>query len=383
MRYPASRLPQVGTTIFTQMSQLASDHQAINLSQGFPDFEGPQVLLDRVGEYIKKGMNQYAPMTGVEPLRLAIADKIQRCYGRKVCPQADVTVTSGATEAIFAAIAATVRPGDEVIVFDPAYDSYEPAILLNGGVAKHIQLDSYDFSINWDAVREAITASTRMIILNSPHNPSGATLSVEDVAALEALVENTDILILADEVYEHILFDGRHHLSLHRYEALAERSFIVSSFGKTYHITGWKIGYCVAPAALSVEFRKVHQFLTFSTSTPMQYALADYLNLDKDHDQALGEFYQAKRDRFNMAMQDSRFQFTPSQGTYFQLMDYSNISDINDVEFVHWLVKEVGVAAIPLSVFYQKAPPELRWVRFCFAKRDETLDQALERLIKA
>lgn len=381
MHYPETKLPRVGTTIFTQMSALAQAHQAINLSQGFPDFDGPEALLARVDHYIRQGANQYAPMVGVPALCQAIAAKVARCYGRTVDAASEVTVTSGATEALFAAIAAVVRPGDEVIVFDPAYDSYDPAITLNGGRAVHLQLAPPSFAIDWEAVAHAITPRTRMIILNTPHNPTGQTLSAADMQALSDLVAGTDILLLADEVYEHIVFDGVEHQSINRYPALAERSFVVSSFGKTYHTTGWKIGYCVAPAPLTAELRKIHQYLTFSTSTPMQLALADYLNDDPQHDQALPAFYQAKRDRFNARMAESRFTFTPAAGTYFQVMDYSAISDLPDTEFVLWLIEHAGVAAIPLSVFCEQ-PPEMRLVRFCFAKNETTLDQAAERLCK-
>jgi len=381
MQYPETKLPHVGTTIFTQMSALAQAHQAINLSQGFPDFDGPEALLARVDHYIRQGANQYAPMTGMPTLCAAIAAKVERCYGRSLDASTEVTVTSGATEALFAAISAVVRPGDEVIVFDPAYDSYDPAISLNGGCAVHLQLQPPGFAINWDTVAQAITPKTRMIILNTPHNPTGQTLSAADMQALQALVAGTDILLLADEVYEHIVFDGAEHQSINRYPALAERSFVVSSFGKTYHTTGWKIGYCVAPAPLSAELRKVHQYLTFSTSTPLQLALADYLTTDPAHDQALPAFYQAKRDRFNARMAQSRFSFTPAAGTYFQVMDYSAISDLPDTEFVLWLIEHAGVAAIPLSVFCQQ-PPEMKLIRFCFAKHETTLDQAAEQLCK-
>ncbi|SIQ97110.1 pyridoxal phosphate-dependent aminotransferase [Marinobacterium stanieri] len=379
MRYPETKLPGVGTTIFAQMSALAQAHQAINLSQGFPDFDGPEALLARVDHHIRAGANQYAPMNGVPALTAAIAAKVQRCYGRQVDAASEVTVTSGATEALFAAIAAVVRPGDEVIVFDPAYDSYDPAVRLNGGKAVHLQLQPPAFGIDWDEVARAINPSTRMIILNTPHNPIGQVLSEADMQALSRLVEGTDILLLADEVYEHIVFDGAAHQSMNRYPDLAKRSFVVSSFGKTYHTTGWKVGYCVAPAPLSAELRKVHQYLTFSTSTPFQLALADYLNADSSHDQALPAFYQAKRDHFNALMADSRFRFTPAGGTYFQVMDYSAISDLPDTEFVLCLVEQAGVVAIPLSVFCQQ-PPEMKLVRFCFAKNESTLEQAAERL---
>lgn len=377
----SSRLPQVGTTIFTTMSQLALEYQAINLSQGFPDFDGPAELLQRVDFHLRAGANQYAPMTGVPALRQAIAGKLLRCYGRQASADSEITVTSGATEALFAAIAAVVHPGDEVIVFDPVYDSYEPAITLNGGKTIHLPLLPPDFRIDWQAVAAAITPRTRLIILNSPHNPTGQVLQDSDIQALQQLLDGTDILLLADEVYEHIIFDGRLHLSFNRYPDLAARSFIVSSFGKTYHATGWKVGYCVAPPSLTAEFRKVHQYLTFSTHTPTQLALADFLQAHPEHDEQLPDFYAAKRDHFNQQIQDSRFRFTPTASTYFQLMNYAAISDLPDTEFVQWLTREAGVAAIPLSVFYQQPPEDLRWVRFCFAKGTATLEAAANRLV--
>jgi len=379
MNYPETKLPKVGTTIFTQMSQMAAEYQAINLSQGFPDFDGPRALLDAVGHYIQQGANQYAPMTGVPALREQIAGKVATLYGRKVCADQEITVTSGATEALFAAISSVVRKGDEVIIFDPAYDSYEPAIELNGGVAVRLQLLPPNFQVDWMQVKAAISSKTRMIIINTPHNPTGAILSTADLDQLAGIVEGTDILLLADEVYEHIVFEGEHQ-SLLSHDVLYPRSFVVSSFGKTYHTTGWKIGYCVAPAALSVEFRKVHQYLTFSTATPMQLALADIMRDEPQHYLQLPAFYKAKRDLFCSLIKDSRFQFTPAKGTYFQLVDYSAISDLPDTEFCLWLIKEAGVAAIPVSVFCE-TPPNMRLVRFCFAKGDETLRNAAERLV--
>ena len=379
MNYPETKLPKVGTTIFTQMSQMAAEYQAINLSQGFPDFDGPRALLDAVGHYIQQGANQYAPMTGVPALREQIAGKVATLYGRKVCADQEITVTSGATEALFAAISSVVRKGDEVIIFDPAYDSYEPAIELNGGVAVRLQLLPPNFQVDWMQVKAAISSKTRMIIINTPHNPTGAILSTADLDQLAGIVEGTDILLLADEVYEHIVFEGEHQ-SLLSHDVLYPRSFVVSSFGKTYHTTGWKIGYCVAPAALSVEFRKVHQYLTFSTATPMQLALADIMRDEPQHYLQLPAFYKAKRDLFCSLIKDSRFQFTPAKGTYFQLVDYSAISDLPDTEFCLWLIKKAGVAAIPVSVFCE-TPPNMRLVRFCFAKGDETLRNAAERLV--
>ncbi|MBT3146822.1 pyridoxal phosphate-dependent aminotransferase [Neptunomonas phycophila] len=379
MIYPHTKLPKVGTTIFSVMSQMAAEHNAINLSQGFPDFDGPSALLEAVGRYIAQGANQYAPMTGVPALREQIAQKVALLYGREVSVDHEITVTSGATEALFAAIAAVVRADDEVIIFDPAYDSYEPAIELNGAKAVRLQLQAPDFRVNWDEVSAHITDKTRLIILNSPHNPTGTTLGADDLERLAELVEGTDILLLGDEVYEHIVFDNAPHHSLLTHAQLYERSFVVSSFGKTYHTTGWKVGYCVAPPALSVELRKVHQYLTFSTSTPMQLALADIMRDEPQHVSELPAFYQHKRDLFCDLIQPSRFKFTPTSGTYFQCVDYSAISDLPDVEFCKWLIEKAGVAAIPVSVFCE-APPDIRLVRFCFAKSDETLRAAAERI---
>lgn len=379
MHYPATKLPKVGTTIFSVMSQMAAEHQAINLSQGFPDFDGPKALLEGVGRYIAQGANQYAPMTGVPALREAIAAKVARLYHNTICPNNEVTVTSGATEALFAAIAAVVRSGDEVIIFDPAYDSYEPAIELNGGTARRLQLQPPAFRIDWQLLKDTINANTRMIIINTPHNPTGTTLSADDLTQLADLVRDTNILLLSDEVYEHIVFDGEQHQSIAAHPELYQRSFVVSSFGKTYHTTGWKIGYCIAPPALSAEFRKVHQYLTFSTATPMQLALADILRDEPAHYEQLPAFYQHKRDLFCELINESRFTFSASAGTYFQLVDYSQISDLPDVEFCQWLIKEAGVAAIPVSVFCQ-TPPAMRLIRFCFAKDDQTLQQAAARI---
>lgn len=382
MNYPPSKLPNVGTTIFSVMSKMAADHNAINLSQGFPDFNGPQALLERVGYYVEQGANQYAPMTGVPRLREAIAEKVQRHYGREVSAEDEITVTSGGTEALFDALAAVVSPGDEVIIFDPAFDSYAPAVQLNGGVPVHIQLQPPHFKTDWDVLQAAITPKTRLIMLNSPHNPTGAVFTAEDIAALSDIVRGTDILLIGDDVYEHILFDGREHHSFIRTDELYQRSFNISSFGKTYHATGWKLAYCVAPPRLTEEFRKIHQFVTFTSSTPKQLALADYMEQDPQHCYDLAGFYQQKRDLFNSEMQKSRFTFTPSGGTYFQLMDYRTINnEMNDVEFCEWLTKEVGVAAIPVSVFC-KAPPDMKLVRFCFAKNDDTLLQATRLLTK-
>jgi methionine aminotransferase len=373
-----SKLPDVGTTIFTVMSRLALEHGAINLSQGFPDFDCDPALVDAVARHMREGKNQYAPMQGVAPLREAIAAKFVELYGRRFDPESEITVTSGGTEAIFDAVAAIVRPGDEVIVFEPCYDSYVPAIQINGGVPVVMTLGFPDYAIDWDAVRRAISPRTRMLVLNSPHNPSGSILSDEDIRQLVNLVDGTDILILSDEVYEHIVFDGRRHESMARHDALAVRSFIVGSFGKLYHTTGWKIGYCAAASELSSEFRKVHQFVTFASHTPTQLAFADFL-ARKEGYPGLTPFYQAKRDLFLSLMAGSRFQPLPCRGSYFQLMTYSSITDEPDAAFAMRLLKEHGVASIPTSPFLYKTPPP-PVLRFCFAKKDETLERAAERL---
>lgn len=376
-----TKLPKVGTTIFSVMSQLAVEHQAVNLGQGFPDFEPPEPLRDAISRAMAEGRNQYAPGIGLPALREQIALKTERMYGRRIDAGTDVTVTSGATEALFAAIAAVVRAGDEVIVFDPAYDSYEPAIDLQGAKAVHIPLTVPSFGIDWQRVREAVTPRTRMILINSPHNPSGAVLSAADLDELAAIVRDTEIVVLSDEVYEHIVFDGALHQSVLRHAELAERSIVVSSFGKTYHCTGWKLGYAVAPPALSAEFRKVHQYLTFCTFHPAQVAFAQFMASTPEHYLELPAFYQAKRDRFRALIQPSRFKLLDVPGGYFQLVDYSAIRDESDVAFCEWLVKHGGVAAIPLAPFYETAP-DTRLVRLCFAKSDATMEAAAERLCK-
>ena len=375
-----TKLPKVGTTIFTVMSQMAAEHGAVNLGQGFPDFPVPQRLVDALDAAMREGHNQYAPMTGVPALRQAIAAKVRRCYGAGVDADAEVTVTSGASEAIFNAIQAVVRPGEEVVVLDPAYDCYEPAIDLAGARAVHVSLDPASFAVDWERVRAAITPRTRMLMVNSPHNPSGAMFSAADMQALEALLEGTDIVLLSDEVYEHIVFDGARHESVLRWPRLRERAFVVSSFGKTYHCTGWKVGYCIAPPALSAEFRKVHQYNVFCTFAPAQHAFAAMLREAPEHDQALGAFYQAKRDRFRQQLLGTRLKPLPVAGGYFQLVDYSEVSDLPDLEFVKWLTVEHGVTAIPLSPFYAQPPAGQRLVRLCFAKNEATLDAAIERL---
>ncbi|MEJ8566763.1 pyridoxal phosphate-dependent aminotransferase [Elongatibacter sediminis] len=374
-----SKLPRAGTTIFTVMSRLADDHGAINLSQGFPDFDGPQALRDRVGWHVENGHNQYAPLAGLPALREAIADKAASLYGRETDPETEVVVTPGATEALYCAITAVVRPGDEVIVFDPAYDTYAPSVELNGGRTRHIALRHPDYRIDWEEVRAAITPETRMIVLNTPHNPSGTTWSEADIEGLRRAVDGTDILLLSDEVYEHILFDGRQHVSLLRYPDLSRRAFCVFSFGKTYHATGWRVGYCIAPRELTDEFLKIHQYINFSTNTPMQFALADYLAATPEFHLGLGAFYQEKRDEFCDLLSASRFGIEPAAGTYFQLADYSSISDEPDTDFARRLTIEHGVGAIPVSVFYRD-PPGQKVVRFCFAKDGETLQAAARRL---
>jgi methionine aminotransferase len=376
-----TKLPKVGTTIFTVMSQLATEHKAVNLGQGFPDFEGPQALRDALTQAMNGGRNQYAPMTGVPKLREQIALKTERIYGRKVSPDTEVTVTSGATEALFAAIAASVREGEEVIVLDPCYDSYEPAIALCGAKTVHVPLRLPDFSVDWQRVKDAVTSRTRMILINSPHNPSGAVLSADDLDALAAITRDTEIFVLSDEVYEHIIFDGLDHQSVLRHAELSARSFVVSSFGKTYHCTGWKVGYCIAPPALSAEFRKVHQYLTFCTFNPAQWAFADILESDPQHYLDLPAFYQTKRDYFRNLLKPSKFKLLPVRGAYFQLVDYSAIAQNDDLNFCEWLIREAGVAAIPVSAFYE-TPPDAKIVRLCFAKNDDTLNAAAERLCR-
>ena len=380
MFQPQTKLPKVGTTIFTVMSQLAAEHGAVNLGQGFPDFAVPQRLVDELDRAMRAGHNQYAPMTGVAPLRQAIAEKVLRCYGREVDPDTEITVTSGATEALFNAIHAVVRPGEEVIVLDPAYDSYEPAIDLAGARAVHVPLDPQTFAVDWERVRAAVTPKTRLLIVNSPHNPSGAMFDQADIRALAALLEGTGIYLISDEVYEHIVFDGRRHESILRYPDLAARAFVVSSFGKTYHCTGWKIGYAIAPPALSAEFRKVHQYNVFCTFAPAQHAFAAMIRQEPEHYEQLGAFYQEKRDRFREQLLGTKFKPLPVPGGYFQLVDYSAVSDLPDAEFVKWLTVEHGVTAIPLSPFYETPPAGQRLARLCFAKNEATLDAAIARL---
>ncbi len=380
---PTSKLPDVGTTIFTVMSALAAKENALNLSQGFPDFDGPPALLDRVDYHMRNRRNQYPPMAGVETLRQAIAAKVQDLYGLNCDPETEITVTAGATEALFCAICAVVHPGDEVIVLDPAYDSYDPVIRLQGGVPVHVPLSAPSYAIDWGRLSEAITPRTRLLILNSPHNPTGMVMHADDIKALSELCAKHDFYLLGDEVYEHMVFDAAKHLSLCVFADLYARSFVVSSFGKTYHVTGWKVGYCVAPAQLTAEFRRIHQYVTFTVNTPVQLGLADFLQQHPEHHRQLPEFYQRKRDLFCDLLSESRFQVRPSQGTYFQLLGYADITSEPDDLLARRWTQEQGLASIPISVFYQN-PQDCDYLalRFCFAKDDDTLRQAAEILCR-
>jgi methionine aminotransferase len=369
-----SKLPHIGTTIFTTMSALAAEHGALNLSQGFPNFAADPELLGLLGTFSANGFNQYAPMAGVKELRDQLSLKTKKLYGAYYDPETEITITSGATEAIFAAIAATISAGDEVIVFEPAYDSYLPAIELCGGTPIYITLHYPHFEIDWDLVKSKISPKTKMIIVNTPHNPTGSVFSEDDLTALAKIVADRDIYLVGDEVYEHIIFDGLLHHSLCRHPVLIEKSFICGSFGKTFHITGWKIGYCLAPKQLSVEFRKIHQYLTFSTFTPAQYALAKYLENENNY-LSIPDFYQRKRDVFLDSIAGSGFEYIPSKGSFFQNLTYRNITNANDAEYATHLTKTVGVAAIPISVFYHQKLDQ-KVLRFCFAKDDETLQKA-------
>ena len=362
------------------MSQLAQENNAINLSQGFPDFECPPELMDLANNYMKSGHNQYAPMPGVMALREKIAAKINHIHGANYNPDTEITITAGGTQAIFTALMAVIHPNDEVIIFEPAYDCYAPSIKLMGGIVKAFELSAPDYLIDWNLLKKMVNNKTRLIILNSPQNPTGTTLSADDIAHLTRLIQDTDILILSDEVYEHIIFDGETHHSVARYPLLRERSFIVASFGKLFHNTGWKIGYCAAPAWMMKEFRKVHQFLIFSVNTPFQYALADFLSDELSY-LSLNNFYQQKRDFFRDLMRDTRFDLLPCQGSYFQCVQYKRIGDEPDLEFSKRLITEYGVAGIPVSAFYNRGKDE-QVIRFCFAKKQETLEKAVERLKK-
>ncbi len=374
-----SKLPHVGTTIFTIMSQMANEHGAINLSQGFPDFEPPAKLLDMLEKYLKTSFNQYPPMMGVPYLREQIALKLERLYQVHIDPDHELTVTSGATEALFVAIQTVVQSGDEVIVFDPAYDSYEPAVTLAGGRTIHVPLQTPTFHIDFDRFADALSEKTRLVIVNSPHNPCGSVFSASEIEKLAELTRDKDLFFLSDEVYEHMIFDGGSHQTLLANKELKSKTFVVSSFGKTYHATGWKIAYCAAPREMTVEFRKIHQFVTFTSHTPTQWALAEFMDKHPEHYLTLPAFYEAKRDLFNKVMADSGFILAPSAGTYFQLADYSVLSDMNDRDFATFLTCEIGVAAIPISAFYE-TPPGDRIVRFCFAKQDATIIEAAEKL---
>lgn len=383
MEFPGiinSKLPRVKTTIFTTMSALAREHQAINLSQGFPDFNTHPQLIELVTDAMKSGMNQYAPMQGLPLLRERIAEKTSELYSANYDPDKEITVTAGATQAIFTAIAAFIREGDEAIIIEPAYDCYVPAIELCGGIPKYAKLDDANFTINWDEVKKLVTANTKLIIINTPHNPTGSILNAADMGKLQRIVKDRDIIIVSDEVYEHIIFDGLEHQSVARFPELAKKSFIISSFGKTYHTTGWKIGYVMAPENLMTEFRKVHQYNVFCVNTPIQAAYAELLK-QKDLYLELNAFYQSKRDFFKNLIKSSRFVLKPVHGSYFQLVSYHKISEEKDVDFAVRLTSEFGVAPIPMSVFYSNQIDN-KYLRLCFAKENETLEKAAEKLIK-
>jgi methionine transaminase len=375
-----SKLPNVGTTIFTVMSALAAEKGAVNLGQGFPDFDCDPALIDAVTTAMKSGLNQYPPMTGVAPLREAIAAKVAKLYGHAYDAATEITITAGATQAILTTILCSVHPGDEVLVIEPVYDSYVPSIELAGGKPVFVQMEigPQGYSVPWPKVAAAVTPKTRLIMINSPHNPTGSVLRTEDIDALAGIVRGTNILIVSDEVYEHMVYDGIRHESVCRHPELASRSFVISSFGKTYHVTGWKVGYVAAPAALTSEFRKVHQFNVFTVNTPVQYGLADYMSNPAPY-LDLPAFYQRKRDLFRNGLSSTRFKLLPCDGTYFQCVEYAGISSMPETDFAKWLTTEIGVAAIPVSAFYTQ-PKESGIVRFCFAKKDETLRTALERL---
>ncbi|RRQ49962.1 aminotransferase class I/II-fold pyridoxal phosphate-dependent enzyme [Maribacter algicola] len=373
-----SKLPYVKTTIFTTVGNLARKHNAIDLSQGFPNFEADAKLISLVNQAMEQGHNQYAPMQGYYGLREIISEKIQTLHGHQYHPQTEITITVGATQAIYTAITAFVHPGDEVIVLKPAYDCYEPAIKVNGGIPIFLQLNVPDYKIDWEAFKAKITKKTKMVIINTPHNPSGKIFSENDMLQLQEILKGTNILVLSDEVYEHIVFDGKEHQSASRYTDLAERSFVCASFGKTFHVTGWKIGYCAAPKALMKEFRKVHQFAVFCVDHPVQRALTEYLK-NPEHYLGLNDFYQRKRDLFLEGLADSKFKFIPTQGTYFQLLDYTQITQESDEEFAKKLILEHKLASIPISSFNVNNRDD-KVLRFCFAKKQETLENAVEIL---
>lgn len=375
-----SKLPQTGTSIFAVMSQLANEHKAINLSQGFPDFPVSPELIDLITHYMKNGYNQYAPMTGVPSLRKSISKKIENSFGMKYDPEKEINITAGATQGIYTIIASMIRDDDEVIIFEPAYDSYGPAVQLCGGIVKYAELEFPDYTIDWQNVSRMITHRTKMIIINTPHNPSGSILRKEDMEALERLLQKRDIVVLSDEVYEHLIYDGEPHESVCKYPGLAERSFICGSFGKTFHATGWKMGYVLAPENLMKEFRKSHQFVVFTCNTPVQLAIADFLK-DENNYKNLPAFYQQKRDYFAELMSTSRFRLLPCHGTYFQLVDYSDISKEKELDFAIRLTKEHGIATIPVSPFYH-TKEDNKVLRLCFAKEASTLEKAAEILCK-
>ncbi len=373
-----TKLPGTGTSIFAVMSQMAADNHAVNLSQGFPDFPVSEELIERVHHYMQAGMNQYAPMPGVKPLRQAISKMFADKYGTTYDADKEINITAGATQALYTAISAFIKDGDEAIIFEPAYDCYAPAVTLNGGLVKYSRLQFPGFGINWDELPRMITHRTRLIIINSPQNPTGSVLSREDMERLERITRNTDIIVLSDEVYEHLIFDGLEHQSACRFPELAKRTLIIGSFGKTFHATGWKTGFVLAPEKLMDEYRKVHQFVVFASNTPVQYAIADFIG-NKENYLHLGTFYQKKRDLFTKGLKNSRFKILPAQGTYFQLLDYRAISDKPEMEFARWLVEEHKIAAIPVAPFYQNRDDH-RVLRFCFAKKETTLRKATKIL---
>lgn len=375
-----SKLPQAGTTIFTVMSALAAELGAINLSQGFPDYETSPELIELVNQAMRNGNNQYAPMAGYMPLREAISQKTEKLYGAVYNPDTEITITAGGTQAIYTAITAVINPNDEVIIFEPAFDCYAPAIKIAGGVVKSLELEPPDYRIRWDMVKRLITNRTKMIILNSPHNPTATILHQHDIEELSAIIKNRDIFILSDEVYEHLIYDNETHQSMARYPELQQRSFVIASFGKPFHATGWKVGYCMAPAYMMHEFRKVHQFLVFSVNAPIQVAIAEHLKNEETY-LGLPAFFQEKRDYFRKGLESTRFEILPCSGSYFQSVRYNRITNEKDADFAIRLTKEIGVASIPVSAFYNRGSDH-HVLRFCFAKRQETLDKAVDRLIK-
>lgn len=375
-----SKLPGIGTTIFTVMSQLANQYQAINLSQGFPDYECSPELVELVNRYMKTGHNQYAPMAGVLSLRERISEKQEKLHNAKYDPQNEITITAGGTQAIFASVACVIRPGDEVIIFEPAYDSYAPSVNLFGGIVRSIELSAPDYTTNWPDVEKLINEKTRMIILNTPNNPTGKTLTESDLSELIRITRDKDILLISDEVYEHLVYDGKQHLSISGFPELKEKSFITASFGKLFHTTGWKVGYCLAPQWLMSEFRKVHQYEVFSVNSAVQYAIADFMENERNY-LDVSDFFQAKKDFFYNLMKETRFDLLPCYGSYFQSVQYSRISDEKDTDLAMRIIKEFGVAGIPVSAFYSKGTDH-KVLRFCFAKKQETLEKAVSKLAK-